>query len=113
MINYLHYLMNSDFMSIVTLNSLIPFVILSEGRRLSLKDQMDELNETEFTRRMSYRETEESLAIQQEDIEDAYLQTQEQIENKKRQLQEIEQEYKEMDKAHLQEMATHVSLTKI
>ncbi|XP_060557466.1 uncharacterized protein LOC132717901 isoform X3 [Ruditapes philippinarum] len=74
------------------------------GRRVSADDQLDDLAQTEFTRRMSYRETEESLAIQQEDMEDAYLQTQAQLEDKLRKLQKMEEEYKEVDKAHLQEM---------
>lgn len=58
---------------------------------------------------MSYRETEECLAIQQEDIEDAYLQTQGQIEDRIRKIQKIEEEYKEMDKVHLQEIVEQVS----
>ncbi|XP_053404539.1 uncharacterized protein LOC123566392 isoform X3 [Mercenaria mercenaria] len=82
-------------------------VIYRGGRRLSAADQLDDLAKTEFSRRMSYRETEESLAIQQEDIEDAYLQTQEQLEDKLRNIQKIEEEYKEVDKAHLQEIAEH------
>jgi ubiquitin C-terminal hydrolase len=59
---------------------------------------------------MSYRETEESLAIQAEDIEDAYMQTQEQIEEKIHKIKMIEEKYKEMDKQHLKEIAAQVCL---
>lgn len=75
---------------------------------MSAKDQLEELEQKEFTRRMSYRETEESLAIQAEDIEEAYMQTQEQIEEKIRKIKLIEDQYKEMDKQHLKEIAAQV-----
>lgn len=76
---------------------------------MSANDQLEELAQTEFSRRMSYRETEESLAIQQEDIEDAYLQTKEQIQERLCKIQKMEEEYKEIDKVHLQEIAAQVN----
>ncbi|WAR20395.1 hypothetical protein MAR_002233, partial [Mya arenaria] len=80
--------------------------VFREGRKVSTKEQLAELDQEEFSRRMSYRETEESLAFQQEDIEDSYGQTQQQIQARIRKIQEMEEEYKELDKAHLQDITT-------
>lgn len=73
-----------------------------------MQDQIAELEQDEFSRRMSFRETEESLAIQQEDLEEAYQLTQEQIQEKLRKIQEAEETYKELDKAHLKDIAEQV-----
>ena len=62
----------------------------------------------EFERKLSYRETEESLSIQQEDLEDQYNSTQDQIEAKMEKIKKIEEQYKELDKAHLQEISVQV-----
>ena len=63
----------------------------------------------EFERKLSYRETEQSLSIQQEDLEDQYQATQEQIEAKIEKIKQIEDQYKELDKTHLKEISAQVS----
>ena len=62
----------------------------------------------EFERKLSYRETEQSLSIQQEDLEDQYQATQEQIEAKIEKIKQIEDQYKELDKTHLKEISAQV-----
>ena len=63
----------------------------------------------EFERKLSYRETEQSLSIQQEDLEDQYQATQEQIEAKIEKIKQIEDQYKELDKTHLKEISAQVT----
>lgn len=73
-----------------------------------MKDQIDELDQDEFSRRMSFRETEESLSIQEEDMEESYQHTQEQIQQKMRKIEEEEEAYKQMDKVHLKDLEDQV-----
>ena len=81
---------------------------ITGGRKLSAEEQLQELEVMEFERKLSYRETEESLSIQQEDLEDQYNSTQDQIEAKMEKIKKIEEQYKELDKAHLQEISVKV-----
>ena len=84
---------------------------IAGGRKLSVEDQIQELEELEFERKLSYRETEQSLSIQQEDLEDQYNSTQDQIVAKMEKIKQIEEEYKELDKAHLKEISDQVLLS--
>ena len=80
------------------------------GRKLSVEEQLQELEELEFERKLSYRETEQSLSIQQEDLEDQYNSTQDQIEAKMEKIKQIEEQYKQLDKTHLKEISDQVGL---
>ena len=84
---------------------------IAGGRKLSVEEQIQELEELEFERKLSYRETEQSLSIKQEDLEDQYNSTQDQIVAKMEKIKQIEEEYKELDKAHLQEISDQVLLS--
>ena len=81
---------------------------IAGARKLSVDEQIQELEELEFERRLSYRETEQSLSIQQEDLEDQYNCTQDQIVAKMEKIKQIEEQYKELDKAHLKEVSEQV-----
>ena len=67
----------------------------------------------EFERKLSYRETEQSLSILQEDLEDQYNTTQEKIEAKIEKIKQIEEQYKKLDKEHLKEITAQVLVHKI
>jgi len=74
---------------------------------------MAELEHDEFTRRMSFRETEESLSIQQEDMEEAYQLTQDQIQAQMKKIREAEETYKQLDQEHLKDIEDQVKISGI